>query len=407
MRTIIIGGGAAGYAAAIAAAEKGDRVTVVERGRRTLKKLGVTGNGRGNLLNAGQPQYHGDEAFALEVLRHMPFEQIAAFLGRCGVALTEEDEGRMYPSSYLAASAVDALRLRAEKLGVEIRPDTYVTRIEKGFAVHAARTRYAPDTTLKSGRVKSGEKLGEEPVILRADRVIVTVGGAASPMHGTDGSSYRLLTDHGHRLTALHPALCAILTEKQPLEGLSGQRVRAKLVLDDRYESRGEALFADDGVSGIAAMQLSRFANAGGTLTLDLREAVMGKDMHRNVESWLAGRPGDTASEWLVGAASPALASALLRRAHIRPQTPVRQADVRALADVICHYSLKVTGTRGFEQAQVTAGGIDPADFDPATLQSRLVPGLYAAGEVLDVDGACGGFNLMFAFASGLLAGKE
>ena len=407
MHTIIIGGGAAGYAAAIAAAEKGDRVTVLERGRKPLKKLGVTGNGRGNLLNAGEPRYYGNTAFALDVLRHMPYEKIAAFLLRCGISLTEEDEGRMYPSSYLASTAVDALRLRAGKLGVEIRPDSYVARIERGFKVSGVRAVYAPDITLKSGRVKSGEKLGEEPFHLQADRVIVAVGGAASPMHGTDGTSYRLLTDHGHRLTPIHPALCAILTEKGPLEGLSGQRVRARLVLDGTHESRGEALFADDGVSGIAAMQLSRFAREGSTLVLDLREAVMGKDMHMNVENWLNNRPGDTAGEWLVGAASPALAAALLRRARIRPDTPVGRADAKALAQVIQAYALRVLGTRGFEQAQVTAGGIDPADFDSATMQSLLVPGLYAAGEVLDVDGACGGFNLMFAFASGLLAGTE
>ena len=405
MNTIIIGGGAAGVAAAIAAARNGERVTILERGRKILKKLGVTGNGRGNLLNSGVPQYFGDRDFALEVLKNMPYADIAAFLRSCGIALVEEDEGRMYPSSYLAASAVDALKMTAERLGILCQCNTQAVKIEKGFTVHALRSVYAPDVTLKSGRVKPGEKLGEEKAVYQADRVVVTVGGAASPMHLTDGTAYPLLTAFGHRLTALHPALCAILTEKKPIEGLSGQRVRATLTLDGTHASRGEALFAEDGVSGIAAMQLSRFAREGGELALDLREALMGLQMHMDVENWLRSRPAETAGELLVGAASWALASALLRRARIRPDTPVAKADLSALAQAIRCFSLSVTGTRGFESAQVTAGGIAAEDFDPATMESRLCSGVYAAGEVLDVDGACGGFNGMFAFASGLLAG--
>ena len=406
--TMVIGAGAAGVTAAIAAARAGQRVLMLERGRKPLKKLGVTGNGRGNLLNSGAPQYFGDAGFALEVLRRKPFEEITAVLSSCGVSLTEEDEGRIYPSSYLAASAVDALQRTAENLGVSCRTNTRVTSIEKqkdGFAVHALRTIFAPDIVLKSGRVKPGSAVGEEEQTFHADRVIVAAGGAASPMHLTDGSAYPLLTAFGHRLTELHPALCAILTETTPLEGLSGQRVRASLTLDGVHHSRGEALFAEDGVSGIAAMQLSRFAREGGELALDLREALMGLQMHMDVENWLRSRPAETAGELLVGAASWALASALLRRARIRPDTPVAKADLSALAQAIRCFSLSVTGTRGFESAQVTAGGIAAEDFDPATMESRLCSGVYAAGEVLDVDGACGGFNLMFAFASGLLAG--
>ncbi len=395
--TIIIGGGAAGYAAAITAARQGEQVTVLERGRKPLKKLAATGNGRGNLLNCGQPQYYGDEAFALDVLGHMPYEQIAAFLESLGVSLVEEDEGRMYPSSYLAASAVDAMRLAAQKLGVKLETNVRATRMEKGFTVEGVRTVFAPDVKLKSGRVKPGEAVGEEKVRFAGDRVIVAAGGAAAPLFGTDGSAYALLTDFGHGLVAPRPALCAILCGKAPIEGLSGQRVRATLTLDGIHQSRGEALFADDGVSGIAAMQLSRFARPGSALVLDLRESVMGSDQHMDVENWLRSRPSQRMDELLVGAASPALASALIRQS---------QGDVAKLAGLIRHFPLTVTGVRGFDSAQVTAGGVETAQFDPATMQSRLCPGLYAAGEVLDVDGACGGFNLMFAFATGILAGR-
>ena len=410
--TIIIGGGAAGMAAAIAAAERGDRVTVLERGRKPLKKLGVTGNGRGNLLNCGQPEFYGDVDFALEVLRHMPYEKIAAFLNDAGIPLVHEEAGRMYPSSFLASSAVDALKLRAQELGVSVNINTravHIIRKEKSFSVRCLRSIYGEDTMRKNGRVKPGELIGEEPCEYTGDRVIVTVGGAAAPMHGTDGTAYTLLSEHGHTLAPIRPALCALVTDKAPLEGLSGQRVRAHLTLLDKdgqplCESAGEALFADDGVSGIAAMQLSRFAHDGCTLMMDLRVAVSG-DADADMEKWLiqrAGRVSD-AKHLLTGACTPQLANALWRmsgdRASLSPEA------LCALAGAIRHYRIPVRGTRGFDSAQVTAGGIRTADFDAAAMESRLCPGLYAAGEVLDVDGGCGGHNLMFAFASGLLAG--
>ena len=404
MHVVIIGGGAAGMAAAIAASKRGQRVTVLERGRRALKKLGVTGNGRGNLLNCGTAQYFGDADFAQAVLEHMPYERIAAFLEEAGIPLVHEAEGRMYPSSYLAASAVDALKWQAGRLGVETVTNTRALRIEKtakGFCVHAVRTVFAPDITLKSGRVKPGEAVGEEAVRYACGRVIVAAGGAAAPAHGTDGTSYGLLTELGHSMTALHPALSALTANPKAVEGLSGQRVRAKLTLcapdgTILHASEGEALFADDGVSGIAAMQLSRFAHEGCVLHMDLRLAITG-DEHADVSAWLSRRAQVRDERTLlVGAASPALANALWRRAG---------HSMEKLAQVIADFSVPVTGVRGFESAQVTAGGVRTAEFDPATLQSRLVPGVYAAGEMLDVDGACGGFNLMFAFACGLLAG--
>jgi len=412
-QTLIIGGGAAGMAAAIAAAQAGDRVTVLERNRKPLKKLGVTGNGRGNLLNCGQPEYYGDLGFAQAVLAHMPYEEIAAFLEKTGIPLVEEDEGRMYPSSFLAASAVDALRHTAERLRVSILLNTRVTHLVKrpkgSFTARCLRSIYAEDTQRKSGKTKPGALIGEEPFEYAADRVIVAVGGAAAPMHGSDGASYGLLTAFGHTVTELRPALCALLTDKKPLAGLSGQRVRAALQLRDAsgaelHRSCGEALFAEDGVSGIAAMQLSRFAVPGCTLHMDLRLSVTGNAC-ADVLPWLVQRAGACADPHmlLTGAASPALAAALWRMSG---HAPSLAADaLEALARVIGDFSLTVTGTRGFESAQVTAGGVRCGDFDPSTMESRLCAGLYAAGEILDVDGGCGGFNLMFAFASGLLAG--
>ena len=430
METLIIGCGAAGAAAAIAAALRGDTVTVIDRNRKPLKKLGVTGNGRGNLMNTSDLRYYGDTAFAHAVLEAMPPKAVAAFLEDCGISLAQEDEGRVYPAANLASVAVDGLLYRMQRLGVRLLPCAMAESIRQekgGFAVTVTVTEYAPDQQKANGKVKKGEALSQSTRTLHADRVIVAAGGAAAPAHGTDGSAYALLTALGHTLRPVKPALCAILTETKPLKGLSGKRVRASLSLraaDGRvlHESNGEALFADDGVSGIAAMQLARFVEPGCTLHMDLRQSIMG-DEDMSAAAWLQKRlermsgktlgSGDcsgiaecTLSQLLTGCVHPAIGIALLRAAGLREQDAATAPSIQRLAKVMTDFTLPVTGTRDFDQAQVTAGGLDTAQFDPQTMESKLLPGLYVAGEMLDVDGDCGGYNLMFAFAGGLLAGQ-
>lgn len=432
MHTIIIGGGAAGMAAAIAAAEAGSRVTVLERNRRPLKKLGVTGNGRGNLLNAGPLAYPGGADFAAQTLRAMPYERLAAFLTETGIPLRVEEEGRVYPASLLASTAVDALLLRARRLRVEVVTGARAASLKRlaagGFEVGGSVAAYLPDAVKKSGKIKPGTLAQETPAHWRGDRVIVAAGGAAAPAHGTDGAAYGLLTAFGHELTAPRPALCALVTDPLPIRELTGQRVRAALTLLDASgtlaaQSRGEALFAQDGVSGIAAMQLARSAAPGCVLCMDLREGVLGpeaaqapvEEIARLLDARMRDRRELPLRELLTGAAPACLTAALLRAAGLsaladRPMEAVRADRVDApdaLAGAICRFCVEVRGTRGFEAAQVTAGGVCTADFDPATMESRLCPGLFAAGEILDVDGGCGGYNLMFAFAGGLLAGRN
>ena len=407
MRIAIIGGGAAGFAAAIAAAQRGARVTVLERGKKPLKKLGIAGNGRGNLMNAGAPAYYGDAAFAQAVLGQVGYPELSSFFTSLGVPLREEGAGWIYPASLTASAVQDALLLRARQLGVEVRCLAQAGGIARdGDGFHISGRQGSPEEGKPSGRA--------ENFSLYADRVIVACGGAAAPAHGTDGTAYSLLTALGHRLTPLKPALCALTVPKKSIQGLAGQRVRAALCLTDAkgnavHRSRGEALFAEDAVSGIAAMQLARFASEGMELVLDLRDELNREgDALPFVQALAAARAGEPMAELLTGAFAKPVARWILLQAGVRDVQAVIGADsrlLRAVADAIAGARLPVTGTRGFAFAQVTAGGVVTADFDPATLQSRLVPGLYAAGEILDVDGDCGGFNLMFAFASGLIAG--
>lgn len=429
MTTVIIGGGAAGVAAAIAAGERGQRVLVLERNRKPLKKLGVTGNGRANLLNSGAPVYFGEADFALEALRHYGFLQLVDFFHTMGVTLREESEGRVYPAALQASVVTDALLLRARQLGIAWALQTQALTLtrEAGHFLLRAAQQPEEEPPRKGDRNRPAPKAAPaRELIYRADRVIVTVGGAAAPAHGTDGTGYGLLTGMGHRISPLQPALCALRTDKHRIAGLSGQRLRVGLkLLSPRGEAlratEGELLFGDDAVSGIAAMQLARFVVPGAVLSLDLRPALgwdasqpingEATDLAQRVRQLTRSRAELPVRELFTGMFTAPVARLLCRVTGLDDVEQrvgrLTETDLSRITLALTDLRLPILGTREFDQAQVTAGGILTADFDPATMESRLCPELYAAGEVLNVDGDCGGFNLMFAFASGLLAGQS
>lgn len=396
-RTVIVGGGPAGMSAAIAAARRGESVLLLERLDRVGKKLLATGNGRCNLMNRSAPAYPGGTAFARQVLASCGIQELEAFFHTLGLRLRTEDMGRVYPASGQAATVLDALRLELSRSGVELCPASPVSAITP------------------SGR---GFSLAVPEGNLHADRVIVAGGGRAQPKLGSDGSAYALLTGLGHRLRKPFPALTQIETDTAPLRGLSGIRVRTEAWItrgsQELHRTQGEALFADYGMSGVCIMQLARFAQGRGTqLHLNLLPALgmssadeLLCELRLRRKHWLF--PLD---QLLTGLCVPRLGAALLRQAGIgplsRPITSLRGEELHALASIVCDFALDVCGVKGFDSAQVSAGGIAWEDFIPETLASRLIPRLHAAGEVLDVDGDCGGYNLMFAFASGLLAGSN
>lgn len=397
-QTVIIGGGPAGMAAAIAAARRGEETLLVERLDRVGKKLLATGNGRCNLMNRSAPAYPGGEAFARQVLARCGEKELEAFFRSLGLRLRTEDMGRVYPASGQAASVLDALRMALAREGVSLRVSCPVRRLEK-----------------------RGERLllslPEET--LRAARVIVTGGGKAQPKLGSDGSCYALLTGMGHTLRRPFPALTQIETDTAPLRGLSGIRVKAEAWVTQKgcevHRTQGEALFADYGLSGVCIMQLARFAQGReACLHLNLLPAL-GLESAEECGAELAERRSRWSNapleQLFTGLCVTRLGAALLRNAGIGPLSrsvaSLRDAEIQALTAFIADFTLPVRGVKGFDSAQVTAGGIPWEEFSPDNLASRLCPGLYAAGEVLDVDGDCGGFNLMFAFASGILAGSD
>lgn len=396
MEIIVIGGGAAGMAAAIEAAGLGAKVTLLERMDRIGKKLLATGNGRCNLMNTGAPCYPGGEAFAHAVLDRCGVKEQTAFWHEVGLRLREEDGGRVYPASGQASTVLDALRLALENRHVDVMT---------GAAVKDIRP------------CKHGFTVVTEEQSLRCDKVILAGGGCAQPKLGSDGSLWSIMEKLGHTLVKPKPALTQIMTETLPIKGLSGIRVKAEVAVvkgaSILHQESGEVLFADYGVSGVCVMQCARFAEQGSVIRLNLLRGMGFADAKQAEEEILRRRDAwaDQPMEKLMtGLCMPKLAGSLCMEAGIRFRDRVigslKNSEAAVLARVLEAFQLPVKGVKGFETAQVTAGGLDVNEFDRETMESRLVPGLHAAGEMLDVDGTCGGFNLMFAFGSGLIAAR-
>lgn len=390
---IIIGGGAAGLAAAIAAAECGDRVTILERMDRVGKKILATGNGRCNLMNTGSLRFPGGVVLAEAVLSLCGVKEQTNFWQHLGLRMRQEDGGRVYPVSGMASSVLDTLRFAADALGVETITGIHVTGLFKarhGWSVMAGEEKW------------------------KAERVIVAGGGCAQPKLGSDGSAWALLTGLGHTMVEAKPALTQIITDTAGIKGLSGIRVRTSVMVsrgsDEVYHEAGELLFADYGVTGVCVMQCARYVQSGDILHIDLSKALgfdnpdeIREELHRRRREWRMRH----SSELLTGLCVPKLAQALMQAAGIKSANcgALSPVEIDRLVGKAVDFTLPVRGVKGFDSAQVTAGGIAAGEFLPDTLESKLAPGVHGAGEVLDVDGDCGGFNLMFAFACGILAG--
>lgn len=398
---IIIGGGAAGLAAAIAAAEMGDRVLVLEKMDRVGKKIMATGNGRCNILNTGEPTYFSGRDLAEAVLQAVPAKLQWAWWKAHGLSLREEEGGRAYPVSGHASSVVDVLRLWLQKCNVQVETGMTVTKISQkngDFIVHAV------------------DKTGADHV-WAVKRAILTTGGMAQPKLGSDGSGYALAESMGHTIIKPKPALSQIETEKAPIAGLSGVRIKASIEVVRAgkrvFQEAGELLFTEYGVSGVCAMQCAQAASAPNT-TLEISfTAGLGFSSEQQLQEELFRRrklfDALPLESLLAGICVPSITLAVFRRIGLKWQGraagSLTNQEIRQTAAMLQRFPLAVKGIRGFDTCQVTSGGVRCDEISPDTMASTLVEGLYLAGEVLDVDGDCGGHNLMFAFGSGLLAG--
>ena len=395
---VVIGGGASGMMAALTAAEKKDnRVVLLERQQRLGRKLLATGNGRCNLTNtaAAPEHYHGAEAdFVRPALERFGVQDTLDWFHALGLLTVTEYGGRVYPLSNSANSVLDVLRFALERAHVEQRlaaPAREIRRATGGYTV-----------------VTDEEEL-------RADALIVACGGCAGGKLGGVTDGYALLKPLGHKRTGLYPALVQLLTAPEFPRALKGVRCPASLTLlsgeSVLARSEGELQFTETGVSGPAVFDLSRAAATGGA-DLTLRIAFLPHTIEETLNLLRARRaafPQLPAGEMLTGMLHNRLGRMLVKYAGLdagKPLGKLTEGELAALAGVLLALPLPVRGTEDFDHAQVTAGGIKTSGFDPETLQSWFMPGLFACGELLDVDGDCGGFNLQWAWSSGRLAGR-
>ena len=402
MIVAIIGGGASGMAAALATAEnEKNQVILLERQARVGRKLQATGNGRCNLSNihAVDRGYHGQspEFVNNAISAFTPADTLRWFEG-LGLFTVTEESGKVYPYSDQANSVVDVLRLALVKENITLKTGYEVTKIQK---------------TAEGFQLTNGEES------ITSDRLIVACGGLAGSKLGGTMSGYKLLAKLGHRCTKLRPSLVQIKSSWPELPSLKGVRANCCVEILHNGEvyakSIGELQLTEHGISGPVVFEISRdvCAERGKwTAKLDflpnLPAEVLEKELQRRRNTNLP------MEELLTGILHNRLGRVLTKTAGIKGKQYASQISNAELAEVVaCVKSLEITLTEplGMDSAQVTAGGVLTDGFDPNTMESKSVPGLYACGEVLDIDGDCGGYNLQWAWSSGrcagLHAGKE
>ena len=396
MTIVIIGAGASGMAAALAAAENGNNeVILLERQARVGRKLQATGNGRCNLSNihASEQGYHGQNPdFVQSAISAFSPQDTLAWFGSLGLFTVTEDSGKVYPYSDQANSVVDVLRLALVKENITLKTGYEVTKIQKtdgGF-------------TLTNG---------EESIT--CDKLIVACGGLAGSKLGGTMSGYKLLAKLGHRSTKLRPSLVQIKSSWPELPSLKGVRTNCRVQILHNGEifarSTGELQLTEHGISGPVVFEISRDVCAERgmwTAKLDFLPHVpadaLEAELQRRRETNLP------MEELLTGILHNRLGRVLTKAAGIKGKQYVNQISNAELAETVnCvkHLEIILTEPLGMDSAQVTAGGVLTDGFDPHTMESKLVSGLYACGEVLDIDGDCGGYNLQWAWSSGRMAG--
>jgi hypothetical protein len=403
-RIIVIGGGSSGMMAAISAARSGAKVLLLERKDRVGKKLLVTGNGRCNLTNADchPSRFHGgDPGFVTGVLARFPVAKAIDFFEQLGIACKTEEQGKIFPQSDQASAVLDVMRYELERLGVDVRTGHEVQGVVAG-----------------AGGFRLLLGAGGE---LNAERVILAAGGAAGPQFGSDGSGFRLARQAGHRIIDPVAALVPLRLRADFLRKLKGVkfigRAEVRCGQDVLRREAGEILFTDNGVSGPPVLQLSRAASIAlieHKAPLIVFDLFPGLDVEQ-LDAALANRfrqQGEkTLAFGLVGLLNKRVIPVLLAEAGIADPAiscaALPDGERRRLAVLLKGWCIPVSGTMPWPEAQVTAGGVALTEVDAFTMQSRLVPGLYFCGEVLDVDGDCGGFNLQWAWSSGYVAGHS
>lgn len=402
-KVIIIGGGASSLVAGIVAARNGAKVTILERKDRVGKKILATGNGRCNLTNikCSTNDFHGgNDTFINEILSQFDVNNTLDFFRNLGIYPLIENNTKVYPNSLQANSVLDVLRYELERLKVTIECNAEVIKIEqsKNFIV------YTNDNKKYYG-----------------NKVILATGGKSAPDLGSNGSGYLLAKSLGHTLIQPIPSLVQLRSDAKFLKQIKGVKVNGDVaVVDSEHnilrKEYGEILFTDYGISGPPILQLSRIAssrvsnNKSVIIDIDFMPEVSYEQLDILILDRLTAMPYKSLSDNFIGFINKRLIPIIIKEADIefnKKSSDISKKERSKLVSKLKRFSMNITGTNQWNQSQVTAGGIDVNEVDSNTLESKITKGIYFAGEILDVDGDCGGFNLQWAWSSGFLVGKS
>ena len=397
---LVIGAGASGMMAAITAARENKKVCIIEKLDKAGKKLLATGNGKCNFTNADMsPEcFGGDKTFVSYVLDYFSVEDCLRFFHSIGI-YPKNKNGYYYPNSEQASSVVNAFLEEIERVGIMISYDTQVLDIVSS---------------------KETVNINTNKGSFCAQKLIIATGLLAAPKLGSDGSLFEIIKSFGHRFVPILPALCGFYCKGMQFKKVSGVRAAGTVtaIVDGKNVAKdtGEIQFTDYGLSGIPVFQISRFLSKGlyekseVKISINLlptweKEQVLEELKHRKVL-----KSAQAVSMLLNGLINQKLSDAILEKANIKNDvfvSSLSEANIGRIAELLQNITVSVTKYRDYEFAQVCTGGIPVGDINIKTLESKLVPNIYFAGEILDVDGICGGYNLHFAWATGYLAAKS
>lgn len=395
---VIIGGGASGIMAAITASQYLDKILIIEKNNRIGKKILVTGNGRCNYTNAFlKATDFNSPSFVENVFNQFGPQDTIDFFETLGIEPKIEDEGKTYPLSEQSSSFLDVFLFEIKQRNIQIELNKEIIDINKKNDVFKV---ISSDNESFLGR-----------------KVIIATGGKSMPLTGSNGSGLDLAKKFGHKITEVFPALVKLRVDSPYLKQLSGVKINTQvdLLIDNEViqTEHGDVLFANYGVSGPTILELSRKANEKLMIGQEVFVRIVliqSLPKSKIIERFEIFKSREI-DQSLIGLVNKRFINVLIKEAGIEKNSlvveDIPKQNIYKLIDLLYDWRLKVTGSLGFDDSQVTAGGVKLSEIQINTLESKLIPGLYFTGEVLDVDGRCGGYNLQWAWSSGYVAAKS
>lgn len=387
--------------AALEAARCGAKVAILEKEKRIGKKLLATGNGRCNFSNIDPDlrYYHGEDLrLAESVLKQISAEEVLRIFHQLGITHKIEEAGKVYPYSDQGSAVLDVLRYEIEMQNINILTET------KAVSIHKKKDYFMIKTN--------------KDELIEAKKVILATGGKAGSQFGADGSGYQLAQSLGHRLVDPFPAIVQLKLHAPWLKAVNGVKWQGQVCYNRNGKclrtEKGEILFTEYGISGPPVLQLGRLASRqhkNDTVKIDLFPTWGMEQIQAEVYTRLQSNPQKPADFSLVGLLHKKMIPVLLKEAGVdkvgKPSSEITEKEIKNLIYLLKEWEIGVSGTLSWQHAQVTAGGIDTREIHSSGLESQLISGLYLTGEVLDTDGDCGGYNLHWAWCTGLLAGRQ